>query len=229
VDKNANVYIPDGGATTISVYAHGSTTPFKTLSGDGFQPSTCAVDGNGTVYVGDIVGAQVQVYVGGSTTPTRFLSEPNAVSGLLGGVAVDETPSLHNLAVSWTGPNGSGIDEYTHARQGGRHLLTNTNSISGVYFDKNENLVVTDLGISEWEVFNGSFCNAKSIPNGGDAVFSALNKSNSKIISGDFVNTLFVQQSYAFCTGGGTFQRNYTGFTSGADTEGAVLSPGGTI
>ncbi|HEY7995074.1 MAG TPA: hypothetical protein VID24_12755 [Candidatus Eremiobacteraceae bacterium] len=227
VDAAGNVYIPEGTANNINVYPHGSTTVSRTLSGDGLQPSTCAVGSDGTVYVGDIVGAQVQVYAPASNTPTSFLSEPNAVSGDVGGVSIDEHK---NLAVTFSGPSaGAGVDVYTHAHQAGRHLLVNTSSVSGVTWDKQENAVITDLGISSWEVFNGSVCNTQSVGNSGDAVFSALNKPNTRIISGDFLNSELTQQSYAFCTGGGTIQKEYTsGFIAGDDVEGVVLSPGQT-
>jgi len=225
VAKNGDVYIPNGGALTIDVFPHGSTTLSKTLAGDGFQRSTCSVSNLGTVFVGDITGAQVQVYAPGHLSPTRFLSESNAVSGLVGGVSVDEH---NNLAVSFSGPSGAGVDVYTHARQAGQHLLTSTTAIAGVVWDSQENAVITDLGLASWEVFNGSFCNTKSIPNGGNAVFSSINKPNTRIFSGDVNNSVVVQQSYAFCTGGGTLQKSYTGFTSGADVEGVVTSPGNT-
>lgn len=226
VDKAGNVYIPEGTANNINVYPHGSTTLSRTLTGDGFQPSTCTVGSDGTVYVGDITGAQVQVYAPASNSPTSFLSEPNAVSGLLGGVSIDEHK---NLAVTFNGPSaGAGVDVYTHAHQAGRHLLVATTGTSGVTWDKQENAVITDLSISSWEVYNGSFCNTQSVGNSGDAVFSALNKPNSRILSGDYINSEVTQQSYAFCTGGGTIQLEYTGFTSGADVEGVVLSPGQT-
>lgn len=223
-DTLGNVYIPDGGAQTVSVYAHGSTTAFRTLAaGDGNQPSTCGVSAAGTVYVGDIVAAEVAVYPAGHNSPTRFLPIPQAVSGLVGGVTVDE----HNLlAVSFTGAGGVGVAEFPRAHGGGTTVF-NTTGLAGVQFDKNENLVLTDDGLGEWEVFNGSVCNAKtSTQNGGDAIFSSVNKPNTKIISGDFINSELNQQSYAFCTGGGVNQKLYTGFTSGADVEGVAISPG---
>ena len=66
------------------------------------------------------------------------------------------------------------------------------------------------------------------IDHGGDAIFGTVNKGNTKIISGDFLNSQLTQESYAFCTGGGTIQKQYTGFTSGADVEGVAMSPGQT-
>jgi len=224
-DKAGNVYIPDGGAQTVSVYAHGSTSPFMTLAaGDGNQPSTCTVGNNGTVYVGDIVAAEVAVYPAGHTSPTRFLPIPQAVSGDVGGVTVDEH---NNLAVSFVGAGGVGVAEFAHAHGGGS-TVTTTTGLAGVQFDRNENLVLWDDGLAEFEVFNGSFCNAQPSTTGGDAIFGSVNKPNTKIVSGDFVNSELQQESYAFCTGGGTVQKDYTGFTAGDDVEGVAMSPGQT-
>ncbi|HET9342266.1 MAG TPA: hypothetical protein VFO25_05095 [Candidatus Eremiobacteraceae bacterium] len=227
-DNLGNVYIPDGGAQTVSVYAHGSTTAFRTLAaGDGNQPSTCTVGNNGTVYVGDITAAEVAVYPAGHNSPTRFISVPDAVSGFVGGVSVDELPSRNNLAVSFEGAGGVGVDTFTHAKGSGSRLV-NTTGLAGVVYDKNENLVLTDDGLGEWEVYNGSFCNAQLSTNGGDAIFSTLNHPNTRIISGDFVNSELISQTYAFCTGGGTNPKIYTGFVSGDDVEGVAMSPGQT-
>jgi hypothetical protein len=224
-DKAGNVYIPDGGAQTVSVYAHGSTTAFKTLAaGDGNQPSTCTVGNNGTVYVGDIIAAKVAIYAGGSTTPTSFLAIPQAVSGDVGGVTVDE----HNLlAVSFTGAGGVGIAEFAHAHGGGT-TLTTTTGLAGVVFDRNEDLVYTDDGTGTWNVYNGGVCNSQVSTTGGDAIFSTISKPNSHIVSGDFLNSEVIEQTYAFCTGGGTNPKYYTGFTTGADVEGVAMSPGQT-
>lgn len=225
-DRAGNVYIPDGGAQTVSVYAHGSTTPFETLAaGDGNQPSTCTVGANGTVYVGDIVAAEVAVYPAGATSPSRFLAIPQAVSGLVGGVSVDE----HNLlAVSFSGAGGVGVAEFAHAKGGGTTVI-NTSGLAGVQFDRNEDLVLWDDGLGEWEVDNGgTICNAQLSTIGGDAIFGTINHGNTKILSGDFINSEVNQQSYAFCTGGGVNQKVYTGFTSGADVEGVAMSPGQT-
>lgn len=227
-DNLGNVYIPDGGAQTVSVYAHGSTSPFRVLAaGDGNQPSTCTVGNNGTVYVGDIVAAEVAVYPAGHNTPTRFLAVPQAVSGLVGGVSVDESPVRNTLAVSFTGNGGVGVATFPHAKGSG-NVIFNTTGLAGVVYDKNENLVLTDDGLGEWEVFNGSVCNAQLSTQGGDAIFSTLNRPNTKIVSGDFINSVVDTQTYAFCTGGGAQKTVYTGFTSGADVEGVAMSPGQT-
>jgi len=224
-DNHGNVYIPDGGAQTVSVYAHGSTTAFKTLAaGDGNQPSTCSVANNGTVFVGDIVAAEVAVYNGGGTTPSRFLPIPQAVSGLVGGVSVDEH---NNLAVSFTGAGGVGVAEFAHAHGGGTTVFTTT-GLAGVAFDNQENLVYTDDGTGTWNVWNGSVCNSQLSTVGGDAIFSTLSRPNTHIVSGDFSNSQVTGMTYAFCTGGGTNVKQYTGFTAGADVEGVAMSPGVT-
>jgi len=230
-DPSGNVWIPDGGAQTTSEYPHGSTTAIKTLTGSGVQPSSCAVGNNGTVYVGNIAADTIDVYANGSTTPTRQLVVNSAFtggspgSGFVGNLSIDEH---NNLAASWEdfATGTAGIDEFTHAHQAGEHTVLNTVSIAGVRFDRAEHIVYTDLGTGGGvNIWNGSVCNSyPGVDNGGDGLFSAINKPNSKIYTGDFLNNVVVQESFSDCTGGGTVQFHYAGFPNSSEVEGAAVS-----
>lgn len=234
VDKAGNVWIPDGGATTISEYPHGSTTASFTLAGDGNQPSACAVDSNGTVYVADIAAATIQVYKAGATTPFRTLKvkkllSGTTVQGYIIGLAVDESPSLHNLATSWINfsTGASGIDEFTSARQKGEHTVISTGSdfLGGVTFDKAENLVWNDQTTGLVNV--GTSCSFGYVS--GDAVVSSLDKSNALDYVGDAVNNVVDAITYSStCSGAGVLKKTYSHFASGSSVIGTAVSPGST-
>jgi hypothetical protein len=242
VDKLSNVWIPDGGATTISEYPKGSVSAIKTLSGDGSQPSVCAVDSNGTVYVGDIAADVIQVYAGGSTTPTRFLKVKSlfvgtSPAGYIIGLAVNETPVLHTLAVSWINFSTglSGVDEYASAKQKNETTIStpsvgSSDFLGGVVFDNAENLVENDQSTGSYYVeptTGGAACNTVPYVS-SDAVFTALNKPNTLAFEGDATNSDIAEITYGGCTGGGVFKKTFGGFAASSFVIGVATSPGDT-
>jgi hypothetical protein len=80
VDNAGNVYITNKGARNVLEYAHGGTSPIKTLDDSGQLPVGCAVRGP-TVAVANLKPTgpgygSISVYVGGVTTPTAIYSNP---------------------------------------------------------------------------------------------------------------------------------------------------------
>ena len=247
VDKAGNVWIPDGSAQTITEYPHGSTSPGTVLTGIGQQPSWCAVDSNGTVYVGNIAGDDIAVYPAGHTTATKTLLVKSAYaggsqgSGYVIGVAVNETPNLHTIAVSWIDFNtgASGVDEFNGARQASEKTVVSGGSdfLGGVTFDNAENLVMNDQTAGTVDLFpagGGTMtCSFSYNPTGngsGDAVQSALDKTNGDDYLGDAVNNRGVEETYSpTCSGAGTTETTYSaGFVSGSTVIGVAVSPGAT-
>ncbi len=234
-DKAGNVWIPDGGAQTISEYPHGSTTASFTLSGTGVQPSACAVAKNGTVYIGDIAAAKIDVYHAGSTTSfksikVKSLLSGTTVQGYIIGIGLDEN---NLLAVSWINfsTGTAGIDEYPGAKQSTEHTVFTTTDFPGaVVFDNAENLVFNDQTTATVDLFpNAGGTMTCSFPNdSGDATMSALDKANEDAYEPDAINNAVEEISYSStCTGGGTLEKTYNkGFASGSSVSGAAVSPG---
>ena len=233
-DKAGNVWIPDGGATTISEYPHGSTTASFTLAGDGSQPSACAVTNTGIVYVADIAAASIQVYAPGATTPAHHLKVKSLLSGTtvqgyIIGIGVDEGK---NLAVSWINFSlgTAGVDEYPGAHQAGEHtVITTTDFPGGVVFDNAEHLVFNDQTAATVGIYpNGggsAICSFGYVS--GDSTMSALSKNNADAYEPDAVNNVVDDISFSdTCTGGGTLKHTYKGFASGSSVSGAAVSPG---
>jgi len=233
VDRGGNVWIPDGGFETITEYAKGSTTPIKVLTNTAStQPSGCAVAADGTVYVSNITADTISVFAPGSTTPTSTLTVNSAFSGgtqgsgYVGNVAVDEHKFL---IATWENFNTStsGIDSFAHARQANETTVTSTNGIAGVVFDAAEHIVHTDLGDTDFHVWNGSTtCNSQpAVTPGGGAIFSVINHPNTLIFTGDYLNNEVAQVTFGDCTGGGVLQKVYTNANLAAGTvEGAAVS-----
>lgn len=80
VDGAGNVYVANRLAHNVLEYAHGGTSPIKTLDDQGQLPVGCAIRGN-TVAVANLkpIGAgpgSIAVYVGSATSPTAVYSNP---------------------------------------------------------------------------------------------------------------------------------------------------------
>jgi hypothetical protein len=84
VDKAANVWIVNDGASQIVEYAHGGTVPIATLSDPGEYPEGCSVDpvtGNLAVtnFYSGKGGGSVSIYAGAQGTPQLY-SDPAIVN-----------------------------------------------------------------------------------------------------------------------------------------------------
>lgn len=236
-DKAGNVWIPDGGATTISEYPHGSTTASFTLAGTGVQPSACAVTNTGKVYIGDIASAKIDVYAAGATTSSKSLKvkpllSGTTVQGYVIGVSVDEG---NNLAVSWINfsTGASGVDEYTGGKQSGEHTISGPTSgdfMGATAFDNAENLLLNDQTAGTVTLFptggGAAICSISYTGLGvGDSVQSALDHSNGDIFLGDAVNNDVMEASYSTGCSSAT-EKTFTGFASGSSVIGVAVSPG---
>jgi hypothetical protein len=88
--KNGDVYILNGNGTNAVVYAHGGTTPLRTLDLGGYPELNCSVDQKtGDFAVGVIPincqscnGALIAIFAGGQGTPKTF--DPAGQFGLPG-------------------------------------------------------------------------------------------------------------------------------------------------
>jgi len=228
-DKAGNVWIPDGGAQTISEYAKGGTTALTTLSDTGQQPSACAVDSNGTVYVGNIAAGTISVYKKGSTTITRTITVANAQANgaYVIGVSVDE---LHNLAVSWSNFSISGVDIFPKAKgTGTTKISSGTDAFGSVEFDNAENLILDDQTTASFSVYTPSWtsCNTVSNGSGVSAVSGALDKTNGDFVLANDSGGTGVELTYGGCTGGGTLEKTYSsGLVASGLVIGVAVDPG---
>ncbi len=238
VDTQGDVWIPDGGAQTISEYPHGSTTPIFTLDNSGMQPSACAVDAYGNVFVGNISSGVISVFKHGQTTASRYIKvnsllSGSTVQGYMVGVALDEG---HRLAVSWINfsTGQSGVDVYTDAKQSTETtVIHSTDFLGGVTFDKDENIVLNDQTTGSIDVYppSGGSPTCTFGYYSGDAVMTALDHRNGDAYVGDAVNNVVDDINYSpTCSGNaGGLEHQYTNFPSGSSVIGVAISPGQTL
>ena len=88
-DKSGDVFVTDAKAATIIEYAHGGTTPIKTLNGLG-RPSACWVDPTtGNLAVANL-NSFVSIYKNASGSPSNYSTQTSAIF-----CAYDESGNLY--------------------------------------------------------------------------------------------------------------------------------------
>jgi hypothetical protein len=94
-DKAGDVYILNGGGTTVEVFAHGESTPLRTLDLPGYPELNCSVDPTtGNLALGTLDGSCgycIAVFTDGQGTPTTY--EPSGQDGIPG-CAYDNSGNL---------------------------------------------------------------------------------------------------------------------------------------
>jgi sugar lactone lactonase YvrE len=124
---------------TVTVYARGQSTPFRTYTDGVFSPVDVAVASDATVYIANFSSA-VTVYPPGSLHPGRTLRAPSGYAPL--GVAVDASGNVFVSYVPKLG-NGGLIYKYKPARTRGVNLgILFNGSPHGLAVDSAGNLIV---------------------------------------------------------------------------------------
>jgi sugar lactone lactonase YvrE len=143
-DTNGNLYVANTDGDAVTIYKPGTTSPDRTLI-DSHGPDDVAVATNGYVFTGDQAGG-VDVYAPGQTNPSTRLT--NSGISIVRGVAVDAS---NNVYATGTNASSKGVViEYTDMSGGGTNLgLQDLESPLGVLIDKNNNVVVSDVGANE--------------------------------------------------------------------------------
>ncbi len=135
-DSVGNLYVAGENANTVSVFAPGATTAFRTISGL-TQPYALAFDGSGNLYVANIGGTTVSVFAPGATTAFRTLT------GLTGPASLAFDGS-GNLYVGNVGGTGDTVSVFAPGMTTPFHTLTGVSGPFSMAFDATGNLFVTD-------------------------------------------------------------------------------------
>jgi hypothetical protein len=94
-NKAGDVFILNGGGTTVEVFAHGGSTPLRTLDLPGYPELNCSVDPTtGNLALGTLDGSCgdcIVVFADGSGTPTTY--QPSGQDGIPG-CGYDNTGNL---------------------------------------------------------------------------------------------------------------------------------------
>jgi hypothetical protein len=143
-DASGNVYAANVDGGSVTVYKPGATSPSRTLSAS-HTPDDVTVATNGYVLVGD-QGGGVDVFAPGAASPSARLANPGI--SVVRGVAVDAN---NNVYAAGANASSKGVViEYIDMGGTGTNLgLHDLESPLGVLIDKNDNLVVSDVGANE--------------------------------------------------------------------------------
>jgi sugar lactone lactonase YvrE len=140
-DKNGNLYVANFFNGTVTIYKPNTTSPYRTLT-DPHALNDVAVTKNGYVVAGDYQGG-VDVFAPGGTSPSTRLTNSGISS--VSGVGVDAN---NNVYAAGTNASSEGVViEYADMSGGGTNLgLQDLESPRGVLIDKDNNVVVSDVG-----------------------------------------------------------------------------------
>lgn len=192
-DKKGNLWVPTIATPSISSvwevveYAPGCGAPGKALADSGVgQPSGVAFDSKGNTYVANEVNGSfgpgnVAVYRPGKTAPSKILTSP-LIGAFVSAIAIDaaddvyvscDTSSLRTQVVEFKNGKGTG----TAVNVSGFSV------ISGITFDKHQNMILTDYSLVQDEVYAPPYSGAPTatipLASGSSPLFSKLNKSNN--------------------------------------------------
>jgi hypothetical protein len=153
VDAGGNLYVANGDAQNVLVYAPGATSPTRTLSApDGF-PDDVAIAPDGTVYAANVWGmagnpGTIEVYANGSATPTSVLRD-DAFSEVVG-VALDHAG---NVFVSYNANHGQ--DGFVEEFHKGNAIATKIKvaAAGGIGFDPYGHLLLINRTASTLDVY----------------------------------------------------------------------------
>jgi hypothetical protein len=215
-DGNGNLYVANTDGDSVTIYKANTTSPYRTLIAS-HTPDDVAVATNGYVLAGD-QGGGVDVYPPGKTSPSARLT--NSAISIVRGVGVDAN---NNVYAAGTSANSQGVViEYTDMSGGGTNLgLQDLESPLGVLIDKNDNVVVSDVGANKIFIYPQGKTSPSSEISVAGPHRSALNEQE---------NLIYVPQG----AGGDVDVLDYpsgtpvTSFSIGTFASGTALSPAPT-
>jgi DNA-binding beta-propeller fold protein YncE len=141
IDNHGTLYVANSGASTVTAYPLGSTSPAVTYSEDLSRPLYSIVDQDGNVFVSNANSGTVVEYRSGSTSPYQVLQTPGFEAD---GMAFDRQG---NLYVAYRSSDGTGsIEEFAPGSTQGKILGMSLNQPQGLLIDNKGNIVVVETG-----------------------------------------------------------------------------------
>jgi DNA-binding beta-propeller fold protein YncE len=143
VDAKGNLYVPNAGASNVTVYKPGTTSPFMSYS-PGPNPVFVVIGKDGTVYIAQgIVGCIcVTVYGPQSTTPEYTIQLDNTGGSPIG-MTLDKKNNLYIALTNAT------VYEFAPGQTTGTNLgLSGLHNPRGLAFDNKGDLLVADDPLS---------------------------------------------------------------------------------
>jgi hypothetical protein len=192
-DKNGNLWVPTIATPSISSawevveYAPGCGKQGTVLDDNGVgEPIGIEFDSKGTAYVANEVDSQfgpgnVAVFPPGHTSPTKVLTS-SLIASFVSAIAIDGSG---NVYLSYDGAGYKTLVlEFPKGKGSGQAVnVTGYSVISGITFDKNQNMILTDYSGAQDEVYappySGAPTSTIALPSGSKPINTKLNKSNN--------------------------------------------------
>jgi hypothetical protein len=157
IDSKGDVYVANGNAENVLVYAAGSSSPTGTLDDPNEFPIGVTVGPDGTVYVANIDGpigasGDVVVYAPGSSEPTKTLHAKCFLHVL--GVALDKNGNLFASCDIAPGAGHGSVIEFKAGSTTGIATHITLGSAGGLGFDGAGHLLAIDVNGPTLNVYN---------------------------------------------------------------------------
>ena len=192
-DKNGNLWVPTIATPSISSswevveYAPGCGTQGTVLDDNQVgEPIGIEFDSEGTAYVANELDSQfgpgnVAVFPPGHTSPTKILTSP-LIASFVSAIAIDGSG---NVYLSYDGAGYKTLVlEFPKGKGNGQAVnVTGYSVISGITFDKKQNMILTDYSGAQDVVYappySGAPTSTIALTSGSKPINTKLNKSNN--------------------------------------------------
>lgn len=194
VDDTGTLWVPQQGGTfydIVTSYAPHCGAPGIILSDYEGAASSVASDSAGTNYVGDAFSAygltvgDVEVFPAGQTQASTILT--SSVFGVVTGVAVDPSGNVYASSFSGKAGHAGSVTEFVGGQEPGQVVLSTSNPLIDLLFDKKANLIVVFETPAQVEVFAPPYTGSpkETFPLQAFSNQCSLNKSEKMLACAD--------------------------------------------
>lgn len=187
IDRNGNLWVPNGRADTTTEYAPNCGSAIQTITDSTGEPADVGFSGKNRVYIlnlNDHSGPPtVEVYNVKSGQQVGMLSDPSFA--VLFGIGTDQ---LGNVFVSnLTTSNVGNVVEFPHGKMPGTQLSGIALGLPGApTFDRSNNLIISDWLNYTIDVFAPPYTGSPATsPLQGASIWCKLNHSQTNLFCGD--------------------------------------------
>lgn len=198
VDSVQNLYVCNYGNGTVTVYAPGSTSPFKTLTQAG-NPGAVVVRPDGTVYVANRhngYNGSILTYPPNQTTPSGTLYAFTGGSYPIS-MALNSKKSVLYIGFDLPAGGNGEVETVQLSTKKATNLGISVGTAGGIAIDSKKNLLLVDGLLPAVDVFPpGSTTPSQQITGFQGAAGIALNRDNTELWVAEGLNNKIAGVTY---------------------------------
>jgi sugar lactone lactonase YvrE len=225
VDSSGNLYVANGNAQNVLVYAPGASAPATTLSApDGF-PDDVVVAPNGTVYAANLWGTAgnpgtIEVYSKGATSPTSVLRYQGFSEVV--GVALDHNGNVF-VSFNQNHETFGAVEEFRNGNPISTKIKVGT--AGGIGFDPYGHMLLIDRKSSTLNVYDAGSTKPKyKLPLPGAPIYFKIGWNKKMLYVANFASGEI--DAYDYTPAKLTLRNTITnGMNASSDNLGIALSP----